>query len=346
MITTSRLVAHVFFFGLLAGAAYLVWKLVAPFAGALALAAIVVTICYPIYEWVRRHVPRNNATFASLLSVFLVLIVVVLPLTILGSFILKEALSIYNIFNNGAQESLERVLSDTESLIQTVIPSFSLDIATYVRHLASFIATNIGSIFAGTASTVFLFFIALMGAFYFFRDGKRFTRFAVRMSPLPDDEDEIILRRLARAIRSVALGIVLVAIIQGTLTGIGLHLFGFDRAILWGSVAAIGALIPGIGTTIVFIPAIVFLLMGGDYMLAAGVALWAVLAVGFIDNILGPYLMSRGNKLHPFIILISVLGGIALFGPIGFILGPVFVSLFAVLLEIYAKYMHIADDQQ
>jgi len=135
----------------------------------------------------------------------------------------------------------------------------------------------------------------------------------ILLSPLDDDDDEKIIRRLATAIRAVALGTVFIALIQGVLTAIGLTLFGFERAILWGSIASIGALIPGVGTMIVFIPAIVYSVATGSYLIAVGVALWGALAVGLIDNLLGPHLMSRGGNTHPFLILLSVLGGIVLF---------------------------------
>lgn len=337
---SNRIVEYVFFFGLLTLVGYLVWRLIAPFVGALALAAIIVTICYPLYIRVLQYTPKHNKTIASLISVFLVILVVIIPLAVLGSFIFREALSIYTLFNNSSQFQFETAVTDIERVVQTIIPNFSLDVAGYIQQLANFIAQNIGSIFAGTASTVFLFFIAMIAAFYFFRDGRTFTTYLIQASPLPDDQDEKIIKRLGRAIRSVALGTVLVALIQGCVTGLGLWLFGFEHAVLWGSVAAFGALIPGVGTSIVFIPAVIFLIITGSYFSAFGVALWGMLAVGLIDNFLGPYLISRGNNLHPFIILLSVLGGIALLGPIGFILGPVSMSLFAVLLELYS--LHIS----
>lgn len=340
---TSRLVEYIFFFGLLGLVAYLVWRLIAPFAGTLALAAIIVTICYPIYTHVVAYTPRRNKTVASLISVFLVVIIVVIPLVILGSLIFKEALSVYSLFSSGTQLSIERQITDFEQAVRTVLPGFSIEVTAYIQQFANFIAENIGSIFAGTASTIFLFFIALIASFYFFRDGKEFTKYLVQLSPLPDDQDEKIIQRLANAIRSVALGTVLVALIQGIVTAIGLWLFGFERAVLWGSIAAFGALIPGVGTSIIFIPAVAYLLATGAYLYAGGVALWGLFAVGLIDNLLGPYLMSRGNNLHPFLILLSVIGGIALLGPVGFIIGPVVMSLFAVLLELYS--LHVRREE-
>ena len=336
----NKVVEYAFFFGLLAAVAFLVWMILAPFAGALALSAIVVTICYPLHIRVQTWVPGKRS-LAAFISVLLVLLVVVFPLVWLGSVLLNEARSIYEIVNSGSQVSLEESLSNFEAAAQALIPGFALDVTSHVSQLANFFASNIGSIFAGTATTIFLFFVSLMGLFYFFRDGKAFTDFLIYISPLPDDDDEKIVQRLATSIRAVALGTVLIALIQGTLTAIGLSLFGFERAVLWGSVAAIGALVPGVGTTIVFLPAIIYLLVTGSFLTAAGVALWGMLAVGIIDNILGPYLMSRGGKLHPFLILLSVLGGIALFGPIGFVLGPVSFTLLTVLLELYST--HLSD---
>lgn len=341
--TTHKLVQHVFFFGILIFSAYLVWNLFLPFVGALALAAIIVTICYPMHERIIQKLPNHNQTIASLISLFIVVVAVVLPFSILASFILREALSIYALFNSANNVSFIDSLSKIEMYIQTFIPTFTFDMATVVQQTAGFIVDHLVSIFAGTASTIFLSFIALIASYYFFKDGKKFTKYLVQLSPLRDIEDEHIISKLATAVRSVALGTVSVAILQGILTAVGLTFFGFDRAILWGCVAAIGALVPGVGTTVVFVPSVIYLLYTGAHVSALGVALWGVVAVGLIDNFVGPYVMSKGNNVHPFLILLSVLGGISLFGPIGFILGPVVLSFFIVLLELY--HVHTKKDE-
>jgi predicted PurR-regulated permease PerM len=336
----QKAVEYVFFFFILAGTAYSAWGLLEPFAQTLALAAIVVSICYPVYERLHARVPFGRGTVAALLMLLFIIVLVVLPMVILGSFLLREASSIYALFNEAGPnnmlfiESAERI----EVLVQQVVPSFSIDIALIVRQGAQFMADHIVGIFAGTASTIFLTFIACIATFYFFRDGKQLTAYLVQLSPLDNLKDSRILSRVALAVRSVAVGTVSIAIIQGVLTAIGLALFGFERAILWGCVAAIGALVPGVGTTIVFVPAIIYLFVTGATVSGILLVLWAVLAVGLIDNLLGPYVMSRGNNIHPFLILIAVLGGLATFGPLGFILGPVILSLFLTLLEIYHSY--------
>jgi len=338
---SSRIVEYVFFFGCLGVAAYLVWLMFAPFISALALAAVIVVICYPMYTRILARTPRRNETIAALFTTLSVLVIVILPLLWLTSALVSETVSVYKILGSN-QYSLAASLGEVESMLQTIIPGLDLNLTQYMQQSAQWLAGNLGVLFAGTASTIFSFFIAIIGSFYFFRDGKEFTKTLIHISPLPDDEDALILGRMATAVRSVATGTVLVALIQGTLTALGFTIFGFDRAILLGVVAAFGALIPSVGTSIVFIPGVAYLLFTGQYVNAVGLGVWAALAVGLIDNLLGPYLMSRGNTMHPFIILLAVLGGVTLFGPIGFIVGPVVVSLFIVLLELYS--LHIAVD--
>ena len=331
---------YTFFFGLMAIVAYIVWGMLQPFVSALALAAIIVTICYPLYERIRTRLPRQNATAASLVTTLLVVVVIFVPLLVVASAIVNEAVSFYTEVNAG-QLDVVHYFQDVQTVINQYAPGVDLNFTEYLKQSTAWLAGNVGAIFAGTASTIFLFFIALVGSFYLFRDGSQFTRKLVLWSPLPDDQDELIMRRLAQAIRSVATGTLLVALIQGTLTGFGLWLFGFQRVVLLGTIASIGALIPGVGTSIVFIPAVLFLVFTGSNGAAIGLAIWGMLAVGLIDNLLGPHLMSRGSPLHPFVILISVLGGISLFGPIGFVAGPVLVSLLNVLLELYI--IHLSD---
>ncbi len=335
----NRIVEYVFFFGFMGIVAYVVWQMLTPFISALALSAIIVTICYPIHRKVIEKVPQKNPTLAALITTILVSIVVIVPFAFIASSLVDEAVSIYSLASDG-QVGFEQYFHELEVTIQKYIPGAELNAIEYIKQATTWLAGNVGAIFSGTASTVFLFFIAMIGSFYLFRDGPDFTRKLIVISPLPDNEDELILKRLAGAVRSVAMGTVLVAIIQGMLTGFGFWLFGFERAILWGVIASFGALIPGVGTTIVFIPAILFSLFTGSYITAIGLVVWGTLAVGLIDNLLGPYLMSRGNSMHPFIILLAVLGGISVFGPIGFIVGPVVVSLFMVLLELYT--IHIS----
>lgn len=335
----QRIVEYSFFFILLALSGYMVWLIAQPFISALALSAIIVTICYPLYKRIRKVTPKRNKSVAAFLTTILVLILVIIPVLTVSSLVVAEVIHFYQDLSGGEPLSIEESFTQVENIVQTFVPGFDINLTDQLKQLMEWFTGNLTQIFAGTLSTIFVFVISLIGSFYFFRDGKDFIELLIKISPLPEKEDRVIFKRMAQAVRSVATGTLLVAFIQGTLVAIGFAFVGIDRVILWGSVTAVVAIIPGIGTGLITFPAVFWLLYTGQIIPAVALAIWAAFVVGMVDNIVGPYLMSRGNKMHPFIILISVLGGISLFGPIGFIVGPVIVTLFLVLLEIYNQYL-------
>jgi predicted PurR-regulated permease PerM len=140
---------------------------------------------------------------------------------------------------------------------------------------------------------------------------------------------------LKASIHGVIRGALVIAGIQGIISGIGFAIFGVPNAVLWGSLAAVCALVPTLGTTLVFVPIVGYLALTGHIPQAIGLAVWGIFAVGLIDNILGPRLMSQGSSIHPFFILIAVLGGVDLFGPVGLFAGPLVVALFFALFDTY-----------
>lgn len=334
-----KVIEYGFFFALLFGAGYMVWQIIAPFFSALALATIIVVICYPLFERILNVTPRRNRAIASLFTTLVVIVAIIIPISLISTILVRETVSFYQSIGSGQELSIEHYTNQVEEFVRRYVPEFELNLTDQLRESASWLTSNLGALFAGTISTLFVVLIALISSFYFFRDGKEFMRLAVKISPLPEREATVIFARLSQAVRSVVTGTVLIALIQGTLTAIGFTIFGVPQAVLWGSLAAVGALIPGIGTMVITVPAVAYLFITGSPAAAVSLLVWGAVVVGTIDNFLGPYLMSRGNNLHPFITLLGVLGGMALFGPIGFIIGPVIMVLFTVLLEIYNHYI-------
>ncbi len=330
----KRVTEYVFFFGLIAIVGYMVWQILWPFMVALALATVTVVLCYPMYEFILRFSPRRNASLAALISTLIVIITIVIPLYFISSLLVNEFVSFYRSLDN-EQLLIDNLFITIEDRVRVYLPEFELNVTEQIRQSGDWLTRNIGLIFTGTISFIFIFIISMLGAFYLFRDGRRFVNWVIDVSPLPDDEDRLILDRLAKAVRAIVVGTVLLSIIQGLVAAVGFSIFGIERAILWGSLGALGSLLPGIGTAGIMIPAVLYLFFTSTLANAIGLLIWGIVAVILVDNFIGPQLMSRNNNLHPFIILLSVLGGVTLFGPIGFIVGPVIVSLFVVLLEIY-----------
>lgn len=335
----GRIIEYVFFFALLLGAGFLVWEIMAPFASALALSVIIVTICYPLYERILKMSYRNNRSLAAGVTTLMVVVMIILPLAFMSTIFAGELVSFYQTLGAGQELAIEKYVLRLEEIVSLYVPGFELNLTEQIRQSAEWLVGNIGAIFAGTVSTLLIILIALFGSFYFFRDGREFIKIAIKISPLSDTDDQVIITKLAKAVRSVATGVVLMSLIQGVLAASGFALFGIDRAVLWGAMGAILAMIPGVGTFAIMVPGVIFLFLTSTTFNAIGLLVWTLFMIGVVDNILGPHLMSRGNNLHPFIILTSVLGGISVFGPLGFIVGPVIVTLFVALLEVYNQYI-------
>lgn len=333
----SRLVEFGFFYGILLLTGYVFWKIVAPFVTALALASVIVIVFYPIHKKFFQYIARRRPAPAALLSTVTVFTLIITPLFFLSNLLISEFLSLYQNLDQTKFSSLE-ITKFVETKVQAVMPGFTLDLTEQFGQIIQFVTKNAGVFFSGTLSATMTLLISILASFYLFKDGRNLVEWLVKVSPLPDKEDEKIVNKIALAIRSTVSGTILISIIQGVVATTGFAIFGVPQPVLWGAVGAFGSLLPGIGLSMIMVPAIAYLFFTGTMGATIGLAIWAIVAVIVVDNMLSPYLMSRGNNVHPFLVLLSVLGGVSLFGPIGFILGPVVVSLFLVLIQIYSMY--------
>lgn len=318
-----------------------------PFLIILVLAGVFAVVLQPLYRGVLRGMSGSPglAAFATmLLSVLCILV----PVMFIATQIAGDAHDLYTSLSDGSGKTyLGTAIQYTNDVAEKYAPSFALSRTElsaaaadeYVKSGLTWLVQNLGGAFGGVARFLLGLFIFLIALYYFLRDGAKIKRMIMEASPLADSNDEIVFARLELAVNSVIRGSLLIAFIQGILTGIGFTLFGVPNSILWGVVAALAALIPGIGTSLVLVPGIAYLFIIGAAMPALGLLIWSVAAVGLIDNLLGPKLVGKGMHLHPLIVLLSVFGGLAFFGPAGLFLGPLSISLLFTLLSIY---QHIA----
>lgn len=338
---------HLFFFILFGLVAYIVWQMIYPFLGALALAAIIATVFYPYYNSILGITPRRNKLIAAFMAVLFIVTTIFLPFLVLSYVLFLQVLAFYDTLNKksiaiGYRDSV----GVAEKAISNLLPGFKINLTEYVHQAAGWLASNMGAIFTSTISIMLLFFIMIISLFYMLKDGPEFIKKLIQLCPLPKNQSDLIIKKLVMSIRSVVMGTIGIALIQGILTAIGLMIFGVSQPILWGSVAAVCALIPYFGTSIVFIGAVLDALIAHSYGAALGLTIWGVFIVGLIDNFLLPYFITSEEKAHPFAILISVLGGIIFFGPMGFLVGPVFLTLFVVLLELYGLHILSAENRE
>ncbi len=332
-----------FFFGLLALVILVAFVIAFPYLPALVFACALAVIFRPLYERVLKRV-RGKEALAAWLTILIVIAIVLVPLMSVGFQVFNEARTFYGHL---AQNGLEgfRAGGALQEAVGRVAPSLSDNSKELGQKILSWMVGSAG-LFFGHAVTVLLnIFICFIAFFYFLTDGKRIRDWLVMFSPLPENYDNMILDRLSRTVASVIRGTLVIASLQGMLTGIGFWLFGIPNPALWGSTAAISALIPGVGTSLVLIPAVLYAFIFGNPLHALGLLAWSLIAVGLIDNFLGPRLIHRGAKIHPFAIFISVMGGLAVFGPLGFVIGPLVFSLLFTLFDIYGSIHEIERKQ-
>ncbi len=312
--------------------AVLVFFLLKPVFAGLVLAAVLAVVFHPLKQSMLIFT-RGRASLASFFSTVLIICLILVPLSLLGTQIVREAQSLYQNLAVG-QWSAGKVFSQVSAG----------ELQQYLQQALSWLISRLGSIFSSVAKVMLNLLVFFIALYYFLRDGGRFKRAVVLLSPLSDARDEFVLNRLVLAVNSVVRGNLLIALIQGLLTAIGFSIFGVPHFVLWGLMAALAALIPGFGTALVIAPAIVYLFLTAHTGMAIGLLIWGILAVGLIDNLLGPALVGRGMRLHPLLVLLAVIGGLALFGPTGFVLGPLVMSLLFALLDIYSNLSGIAQN--
>lgn len=333
---------YYFLLALLFGATWIAFFVVRPFFSAIALGAVFAVVLQPIYRRVLTRV-HHKESLAALSTVGISIIIVLIPIIFVSMQLLKEAQALYgSLSDTDTQRVFSQWVSDNGTKIDEYIPNASQSLRElsssfddYARAGASWIVLNIGSAFSSVASLFLNLFIFFVTLYYLLRDGARLKQYLIELSPLKDSDDEHVVHKLEIAVNSVVKGKLAIAAIQGVLAGIGLGIFGVPNPMVWGLVAMVVSLIPPVGTALVLVPAIIYLIIAGAIAPALGLAVWAM-GVSVIDNVLGPKLMGNGADLHPLLVLLSVLGGLALFGPVGLFLGPLSIALLLALLSLHA----------
>lgn len=333
MIDDKKLQVYFFFilFGIVSVLAFFVYQ---PFFQVIALSVIFAVLLKPFYEKTLALF-RGKKSMSAAFVIAVTAVFIALPVYFLGGQVFHESKSLYLSLQGNETDFMAKLTTAIERPVQQIYPGFSIDLETHFGSLAALVSDNIGPLVSGTAVALFDMFIVILSLFFFLKDGDHFVSGFIKLSPLDDTYDREILSRLEKTINYVLRSELLIDVIQGFLAGVGFFVFGVPNAALWGTLATIVAPIPGIGTSLVTLPAVFYLLFIGNQSAALGLFLWAMLIVGLIDNFLTPVFYNRGIQVHPLFVLFAILGGISFFGPFGFLFGPVILSAFLALLHIY-----------
>lgn len=321
---------------ILVGLIFFIFK---PFLAVIFLSAVLAITFHPLYLYfLGRFVGRKN--LSAMLTVLAIVLFIVIPVTFLSAGILREAVDLYNklAFEGGSAgiaSFFQTILLKIESVLPQENVGTTVDVDQYSRSLLSWIIGQTDNVLAVIFGGLFKFILMLLTIYYMLIQGEKIKRIILRWSPLPDDYDQEFISTLRRSVDAVIRGRILVSIGQGVMVGLGFAIFGVGSPVLWGFVGAILSLVPIVGTAIVSVPAIAYLFFVGDIGSGIGLLLWSALCVGFIDNILSFIFFKDRIRVHPLLVLFSILGGVELFGVIGFLVGPVVVSALVALAKIY-----------
>ncbi|MEM9775064.1 MAG: AI-2E family transporter [Chloroflexota bacterium] len=337
-----------FFYLLMALAFFAIFILFRPYLGVIFFSLIIVITFAPVHRRVEQRFGRFRA-WATPVTIIVVLLTILIPLTILLLLAINEVLWIIEDiieFEVISDSNIDQLINDFNSFItQLGVPS------TYLlsrERITEFIQTNIGSFatvvqgylsgIGGNATALItkaIIFFSLLSTL--FPSLNWLIGYLKELSPLSDDLDQIYIDRVIGMSKDMFRGIVVIALVQGISTGILFFILGIPYVILWTILATLLALIP-IGTAFIFLPTALIFLLFGYFIDAAVVIVVGMLIIGNLDAVLRPRLVTQEEPVDSTLILIGALGGLALFGLLGVVYGPVLVIIFLTTLEIYQAY--------
>lgn len=316
---------------------YLFWKILQPFILVIIVAAVVTVILSPVDKWLKHLIkrPRLSAAILSVATfvlVFIPLLIVLFLMVTQASELVKTSFTDTSWIDQ-LKTSVSPLIQALPAPIQQEITS--VDMGQIGKSVATWAFENIGTVFSSSTQLILNTFIFFLCLYYLLVNKEHLYKEALLLSPLENGVDEKLVKRIVNTIRSVVFGVLLVAIIQGVVAGIGLMIFKVPGSLIWGALAGIAGLVPLLGTSIVLIPAILYLFFTGSTMSAIGLLIWSLIFVSTIDNVIGPFLIGGRAHLNSFLVLISVLGGLAAFGSVGAIAGPTILAALLGLIELY-----------
>lgn len=334
-----------FFIGLLLGVSALFAWLIMPFFAAVFWALAIAIVFYPLYLRLYRKWPRWPNLAATLTLLFCSVIVVIPVIFTLNS-VIGQTVSLYQKIENeeiNLQEQLERLV-DRAPPVKRWLEEQDIQLDELQERLISsatsggqFLARGTWTLGQGLFSLLIQLGIMLYMGFFFLRDGKKIVRALRKAMPLRESSKHLLFKKFSKVTRATLKGNLLIAVIQGVLGGLAFWFFNIPGVMIWSVLMIILSLIPAVGAGLIWGPVAIYMLMAGDVWQGLVLIAYGVFVIGLVDNILRPILVGRDTRMPDYLILISTLGGLVLFGAHGFVIGPVIAALFMVCWGIFIQ---------
>lgn len=317
-------------------------SMVRPFIMAVLLAGIFASLAAPLYRRFRGWF-GGRGTPASLATLLVIVLLIILPLGSLVGIVTAQAVGVANQVAPWVQQKLanpdEIVLwLQQQPLYERIAPyedDLLMKAGETVTWLSRFLVNNLSHATAGTVQFFFMLSVMLYAMYFFLISGGRLMDRILYYVPLQDGDERRLLDKFSSVTRATLKGTAVIGCLQGGLAGLAFFAVGIPSAVFWSVIMMVLSIIPGIGTALVWVPAAAILAAGGAWGKAIGLAVFCGAVVGSIDNVLRPRLVGQDTQMPDLLILLSTLGGISLFGILGFIIGPIVAALFVTVWEIY-----------
>ena len=317
-----------------------------PFYGAILWAIILATVFAPVHRWLEEAMP-GRPNLVSLLTVLIIVALVLLPLALTAASLVTEATNLYDRVQSGEfnlGRMLQRVLDALPGWASSILGRLGVaDVGDVQQRLIALLKEG-GQFFAsqavlvgqGTANLVISLFIMLYLLFFLLRDGGRLANRIKAAIPLASEQKRALFERFAIVVRAMVKGTILVAIAQGFLGGLIFWALGIHAPVLWGVIMAFLSLLPALGAAVVWLPVALYLLATGAVLKGVILIAFGAGVIGLVDNILRPYLVGKDTAMPDYVVLISTLGGIVIFGLNGLVIGPLIAAMFIAVWGIAA----------
>jgi predicted PurR-regulated permease PerM len=317
------------------------------YVSAIVLALLLASVFYPLYSWIKK-VLRDREILASLSVTLFILLVLVIPVGWFIGTLSNEAYDFYQRSSN--QVSLKKIQDIIEhdpvwaERFKKLGKLTGLTITSEtVEELASSIGQKVGlflysqlkSVASNLLSFLIHFFLMMLTIFYLFRDGPRLKDYLVQLMPIPKEQLEKVANKFQEMGRAIIVGNGMSGIIQGIFGGFGFYFFGLGSPFLWGTVITFMAFLPIVGATAVFVPATVFVMLTGSTGLGVGYLIYNLCYSSIVEYLVKPRLIGKGMQMNSLLVFVGILGGLKLFGILGIVYGPLIMTVFLTLAEIY-----------
>jgi predicted PurR-regulated permease PerM len=335
------------FLVVLLAALVLLLRLFWVFISAMILALLIASVFYPLYSRLKNRLKGEDRS-ASLLMTLLVFLVLVIPVGGFVGSLSNEALDFYDTSRSSLslkniQQALEgdsiwaRIVRKTGELagVEFSIETLEQLSTSMGKELGLYLSKQLGSVASNLFSFLIHFFLMIFTVYYIFRDGKRIKDYIGELLPFPAKQQELVVNKFREMASALVVGNGLNGIIQGILGGFGFSLFGLGSPVLWGTVIGFMAFLPIIGATVVYLPVTVILLIQGNTGIALGFLAYNATYSIIMEYFFKPKMIGKVMKMNALLILIGILGGMKLFGILGIIYGPLIITIFVTLAEIY-----------